>query len=438
MRRKKLKNFGSGLLAPLLIIVAVALSILIPEAKALLVVNGSYPAVVCPGVFAGGREVISLPNKKLSTRVILGTGIKLKVQNTMKINGASAPTLVSGNPGSEIAFLSSSESTKSAAVCEVGGSDQWFIGGSGGVTSQGTLQIINSWLSDSTVQIFPYNSKISLAPISVTVKANSGKSFALASIAPGDESVAFHVVALAGRVSSFLLDHRKNGLHDLGSSFVAPVSAPAAISYIAGLYGSSTKAASVMRFLVPGNVNATVHLTIYSEGGAFTPFGFDSLSVARQRVVDVPLPALSLTSPFGIGIKSDQPLFAATLTRTTAGGADFSWANQLRMFSSFRVNFVDAKVQFFFIGKSLALRAQWNDAKGQAQSALIRGDSSALWSPSGVLSSITFRPLSKSPIFGGALVSKGVGGYSNLPLLSNVLASRAQAPIADLRTLTRH
>ena len=227
-------------------------------------------------------------------------------------------------------------------------------------------------------------------------------------------------------------------MHDLGSSFVAPVSAPAAISYVAGLYGSSSKASSMMRFLVPGNVNATVHLTIYSEGGAFTPVGFDSLNVARQRVVDVPLPALSLTKPFGIGIKSDQPLFAATLTRTTAGVADFSWANQLKMFSSFRVNFLDTKVQFFFIGKSLALRAQWNDAKGQAQSALIRGDSSALWSPSGTLSLITFRQLSKSPIYGGALVSKDAGGYSNLPLLSNVLVSRAQAPIADLRTLTRH
>lgn len=433
----KLNQVISAILAPTLIAGAVALSTLIPEAKALLAVNASYPAVVCPGT-ASGRVLISLPTKKLSTRVILGKLAKLKVQNTMTIKGASAPTLVSGNPGSEIAFLSNTGSTNVQAVCEVGGADQWFIGGSAGVTSQGTLQVVNSGLSDSTVQVFPYNSKIALAPISFTVQANSAKSLAIASLVPGDESISLHVVAVAGRVSSFLLDHRRNGLHDLGSSFVAPVSTATRTSYIAGLYGSTTKAKSMMRFLVPGSVNATIHLTVYSEGGSFTPVGFDSLSVTHQRVVDVPLPALYLNRPYGIGITSDQPIFAATLTRSTEGGTDFSWANQLSPISTFRVNFAGSRARFFFIGKSLAIRAQWNDAKGHAQNALITGESSVLWSPSGALSEITFRPLSKSPIYGGALVTKSVGGFSNLPLLSNTLISRAQAPVADLRTLTRH
>ena len=426
------------LLAPLLIAGAVAVSTLIPQAKVLLVSDGSYPAVVCPGVHKGGSEVISLPTKNLSTRKILGNSIMLKVQKTMLISGTNAPTLVSGNPGSEIAFVSTLGTNTAVAVCEAGGSDQWFIGGSAGITSQGSLHIVNSGLSDSTVQIFPYNSKVALGPFSFTINANSAKNLALASLVPGDESVALHVVAVAGRVSSFLLDHRKNGLHDLGSSFVAPVSAPAAISYIAGLYGSTRKATALMRFLVPGNINAVVHLTIYSDGGTFTPIGFEALRVSHQRVVDVPLPSLSLTRPYGIGITSDQPIFAATLTRTTAGETNFSWANQLTPISSFRVNLGGAKAQFFFIGKSLALRAQWNDTKGRAQSALISGDSSALWSPTEALSGITFRPLSKAPIYGGALVTNSVGGTNNLPLLANMLISRAQLPVADLRTLTRN
>ena len=434
----RLKRVISALLAPMLIAAAVVVSTLIPEVKAPLISDGSYPAVICPGVLGGGREVISLPAKKLSSREILGTAITPKVQNMRLVNGASAPTLISGNPGSEIAFVSMLGTNTADAVCQAGGSDQWFIGGSAGVTSQGTLQIVNSGLSDSSVQIFPYNSKAALAPLSFTVNANSAKSFALASLVPGDESVALHVESVAGRVSSFLLDHRKNGLHDLGSSFVAPVSAPTAISYIAGLYGSTKKATAMMRFLVPGNVNAVVHLTIYSEGATFTPIGFDALRVSHQRVVDVALPTLALTRPYGIGITSDQPIFAATLTRTRVGGTNFSWANQLTIISSFKVNFADSKVQFFFIGKSLALRAQWNDAKGRVQSALITGESSALWSPTEALSGITFRPLSKAPIYGGALVTNSLGSASNLPLLANMLISHAQVPVADLRTLTRH
>ena len=434
----RLKRVISALLAPLLVAGAVVVSILIPEAKAPLVSDGSYPAVICPGALREGREVISLPIKNLSTREILGSAVKRKVQNEQLVNGASAPTLISANPGSEIAFVSMLGTNTAETVCQAGGSDQWFIGGSAGVTSQGTLQVVNSGLSDSSVQIFSYNSKVAFAPISFTVKANSAKSFALASLAPGDESVALHVESVAGRVSSFLLDHRKNGLHDLGSSFVTPVSAPTAISFIAGLYGSTKKATAMMRFLVPGNVNAVVHLTIYSEGATFTPIGFDALRVSHQRVVDVPLPTLALTRPYGIGITSDQPIFAATLTRTTAGGTNFSWANQLTQISSFRVNFNASKVQFFFIGKSLALRAQWNDAKGRLKSALITGESSALWSPTEALSGIAFRPLSKAPIYGGALVTNSLGGVLNLPLLANIPISRAQVPVADLRTLTRH
>ncbi len=428
----------SGLLAPLFIALAVAVSTLVPQAKEHIVFNGSYPSVVCPGALGGGTEEISLPTKNLSTRTVLGKSAILKVYKFLSITGSSAPTLISGNPGSEIAFESVAGTGIADAVCEVGGSDQWFIGGSAGVTSQGVLQIINSGLSDSTVQIVPFNSKVVLAAFSITVKANSSRNIPLASIIPGEESVALHIVTISGRVTSFLLDHRRSGLHDLGASFVSPVSAPATVSYIAGLYGSTKGVSSTMRFLVPGAVNAHVHLTVYSDGGTFTPIGFDSLQIFHQRVVDLPLPRLSLSKPFGIEVTSDQPIFAATITQSTLGGKDFSWANQLLPISNFAVNFAGSKVGFFFMGKSLSVLALWRDERGRSRRALITGDSSAYWQPSGLLSGITFKTRSRAPIYGGAILTRAAGGLSYLPLLSNGLISRARAPMADLRVLTRH
>ena len=434
----KIKSLVLGLRAPILVAGAVAIATLLPDAKALIVQSGSYPATVCPGALGGGVQRISLPGTRLSTRTVAKNSEKLTLQKSTVITGGIAPTLVSGNPGSAIAFESVSGSSTADAACEVGGIDQWFIGGSAGVTSQGVLQIINSGLSDSMVQIFPYNSKVALAPIAVTVKADSAQNIALAAIAPGDEAIALHVVTESGRVSSFLLDHRRNGLHDLGASFVPPVATPSTTSYIAGVLASGAKVASTMRFLVPGSINATVHLTIYSGGGTFTPVGFDSLSIPHQKVIDLPLPAIALNGSYGIAISSDQPLFAGTLTRTTGSNSDFAWAGQLTPLSSFTVNFAGAKSQFLFMGRSIDLRVKWIDEKGKSNALDISGYSSASWHPQGVLKAVNFKVLGKQAIYGGAIISNIDGGLNYLPLLANQLISRAQTPVADLRTLTRH
>jgi len=425
------------LLAPILIAFAVTVSLLAPQSTSQIIQDGNYPAVVCPGALGGGTEKISLPAKEIGARAVDGRSEILQVQKSTVLTGVRTPTFIGGNPGSEIAFESISSTNSADAICQVGGIDQWFIGGSGGVTSQGVLQIINSGLSDSLVQIFPYNSQGALAPIAITVKANSARNFSLASIVPGEDSVALHVVTDSGRVSTFLLDHRRNGLRDLGASFVTPVSAPATKSYISGLLGSSAKAASTMRFLVPGNVSAHVHLTIYSNGGAITPVGFDSLVVAGQRVLDVAIPPAAVAGTYGIEVTSDQPIFASTLTRTTLGGVDFSWANQLTPLSSFRINFAGARAQFFFMGKAIAIRARWVDSKGKSNSEIISGDSSAIWSPQGALNGVAFTILKKSPTFGGMILANPSGGLNYLPLLANRLISRAQSPNSDLRTLAR-
>ena len=193
-----------------------------------------------------------------------------------------------------------------------------------------------------------------------------------------------------------------------------------------------------MRFLVPGNLNANVHLTIFSGDGTFTPIGFDSLEIAHQRVVDVPLPTVALTAPFGIEVNSDQPILASSFTRISSGTGDFAWASQLTPISRFRVNLGGVKGKFFFIGNSLAVTAQWTDSKGRAQKRLITGNTSALWSPGDPLGLVTFTPLTKQPIFGGAILLNSTGGLSYLPLLANQLVLGAHVPIADIRTLTRN
>jgi len=345
--------------------------------------------------------------------------------------------LVNGNPSSEISFQTIVAGSTADAVCQVGGIDQWFIGGSGGVTSQGILHIVNSGLSDSTVALFPYDSKVALAPLPVTVKANSARNISLASIVPGSELIALHIVTESGRVSSFVLDHRRNGLKELGSSFVSPVEAPASKIYLAGILGSGSKASTSMRFLVPGNIDANVNLTIFAGGGSFTPVGFENVRITHQRVIDLPLPPLAFSGIYGIEVSADQPIFASALSKVGSGGSDFAWSNALSPLSTFSLNLSGAGAQFFFIGNSLAVRAQWVDSYGKSNTAVISGDSSALFRPVGALGVMTFTVLSSQPIYGGAIVSNISGGVNYLPLLANHRASQAEAPTMDLRTLAR-
>lgn len=423
---------------PVLVVAAVALATLIPHENARIMLSGNYPAVVCPGALNAESQRISLPSRGLLARTVFGANQTLQLQRSTVLTGKSNPILISGNSGSEIAFQSITAGRTADVVCQAGGSDQWFIGGSGGVTSQGVLEIINSGLSDSAVQIFPYNSKDNLAPLSVNIKANSAQRISLATIVPGDESIALHLVTESGRVTSFLLDHRKNGLSEQGSSFVTPVAAPGTRLFIAGLLSSSAKTTSVMRFLVPGNLSATVHLSVFSNGGVFTPVGFDSLTIANQRVIDVALPRLALSAPFGIEVSSDQPIFAATLSKRSVGRVDLAWANQLTPLSTFKVNLAGASAQFLFMGKSILVRAEWSDVKGKSIVATITGESSALFHPTGPLNGITFTLLGSEVIYGGVIVTNIDGGVNYLPLLANHQISRAELPVADLRTLARH
>jgi hypothetical protein len=236
-----------------------------------------------------------------------------------------------------------------------------------------------------------------------------------------------------------MLDHRVAGLKDLGASFVTAASDPQTTGYLAGLYGSATKAATTLRFLVPGNIDANVHLTMYSGGGTFTPLGFDSYKLVHQRVIDVQLPHLSLSTPYGMQVTSDQPIFVSALTRQSGeNGGDFAWANQLTPLSNFTLNMAGASGQFFFVGSAPAVRARWIDVHGKSQSIVISGDTSALWHPIGALNGVTFTILTKSPIYGGVLVSNLDGGLNYLPLHPNQLVSRARTPQQDVRALTRH
>jgi hypothetical protein len=429
------------LLGPVLLLAITLFALLIPHTAQVQSVSHDYPAVICPGALSGGTQMISLPAKNLQIRGVGAKSLKLFKTSLTQLGSNSNPTYISGNPGSEIAFNTISGSIGADAVCSVGGPSEWFIGGSAGVTSAGVLNIVNSGLSESSVMIYPFTPKIALAPIPLKVKANSDSKISLSSIAPGESSVALNVVTQSGRVTSFLLDHQKQGLRELGASFVNPVSTPTKKVFIGGLFnpaGKNTSSSHLLRFLVPGNVNANISMTVYSGDGSFTPVGFDQLSIAHQKVIDVALPTLNTTSPLGIEINSDQPIFASALTNARArGGSDYAWATQLSPISKFTVNLAGSSASFVFMGEQVSLALSWQGANGKTQRATLNSPDVAVWKPTGTIRGLTITPRVKTPIYGGAvLMNPGGASLNYLPLLANQELAGASLPMLDIRTLT--
>lgn len=404
----------------------------------------NFPATLCPAAL-GGSASISLPQKHLQIRSINPKTLLTHTTPFTRLPSNSYATYVQGTSGIPIAFNSASAAGSAAVLCNAGGQSQWFIGGTAALSSQDILEVINSGLSSSNVLIYPYTSKGSVAPIALTVKANSDSQVSVASLAPGENSVAFNVVTLTGRVSSFLLDHRKAGLSDLGASYVSATNAATNTIFLGGLTNGSAgsnAASQLVRLLVPGGIDANISTLVYSSNGSFAPVGLSQLTVPHQKVVDVPLPTAQTPSPYGIEITSDQPIFASVLTSVSHGGNDFAWANSLTPLafgnsSAAVMNFSGASPTLLFMGSQISVQLRWQLSSGARGTATVGGQGEVSWKSPGPIDLITINTQGKAAVYGGAILKNGGTSLSYLPLESSLAENGSPLPTSDIRTLVR-
>jgi Family of unknown function (DUF5719) len=409
----------------------------------------NFPPTTCPSAM-GGTSYISLPSKNLEIRSINTHSLqtyKTTLTELTSANVSKFATYVQGTVGLPITFDTVSSSASAAVMCSVGGQSEWFVGGTAGLSSQGLFEIINSGLTPSNVLIYPYTPKGVLPAIAMTIKANSLTHVPLVALAPGEDSVAFNVVTLTGRVTTFLFDHRKSGLTDLGSSFVAQTDQPETTIYLGGITngsGSGSKADSQkVRLLVPGQIDANISALVYSENGSFAPIGLSELKVAHQKVVDVALPTSEVPSPYGIVITSDQPALASVLTTSGSSGNDFAWANALTPISSDKatptlLNFAGATPTIVFMGNQIALDLSWQLATGKRGRTTLSGQGELSWRAPGAVSAVSISLRNKVATYAGAIIGAQFATLSYLPITANVAQNGSALPVADIKTLTHH
>ncbi len=428
-------SFAKPFLALAILFAGVVLSYSLPVADRVARVQSNFPAQVCPVISTAGVTIALLPSTKISARSIDGKSTSFKNLSPSEITLRAFSLLVDGNPGVALSYSALPTSGIAAVPCSSGNPDQWFIGGSGGVTSKGVLELVNSGLSESLVDIYPFTSKGALAALPVKVKANSSATVSLDALAPGEDSMALHVVTRTGRTATFLLDQRAKGLSALGMDYVKPSDGPQTKVVISGLYphsGPKSTIAHFIRLLAPGPLDATVRIRVISGDGSFLPVGFDGFILKHGSVVTVPLANLTTTSTFGLEIESDRPILAGALTMV--GMNEFAWAAPVSALTNTSMNFGGYIPTLTFLGQSIRVELRGQYLTGKSFTKTITGSDIAFWRPKVGVKTVHFLLASNSGIYVGGLFN--AGGFTYFPIASGVAFENTAPPFSDVHTLT--
>ena len=415
-----------------------------PEKSDQVKLTSTYPATVCPAIGNKVSSIAALTNSKVNRRLVDGRSKRLNPGKSSVIALTKEAVLVEGNAGTALTFANNA--WKSVVPCSVSNGMQWFVGGSGALTSKSFLYIVNSGFSESVVDLEIFTPNGALEPRSVSIPQNSTKKLSVDSLIPGEDIIVIGVKTISGRVSSYLFDERKKGLRSLGADFIAPIgssSKKVTISAISGLtrklVSQANSASHSMRLLVPGKIDANISVTINSNDGNFVPIGLAELNVKSQRVLNIPLTFAPTNQAFSIIIDSDQPLLASVLSTFTYGkSSEIAWATAADDLAKWSVNLTGSRPTLTFSGKKINVAISATGTNGKKITKIVTGSNFAIWRPPVGLNRLQITANNKG-ISGGVIFLPEVGsiGSSYIPMNNGANLETASEPIADASVITR-
>jgi hypothetical protein len=386
-------------------------------------------------------SVAYLPSSSLPVRTIKSGSNKLKSPKVYSylLNKA---TLLDSSPSTTLINSFSANAT-ALTLCTSGIADEWFVGASGALPSQSELHIVNSGLSESTVDLFLFTSTAALPVTSIKIPANSEKVVSVDALAPGESSVVIHAITRSGRVTTFLYEHRQKGLQSLGSEYINPSATPSktlVIPAVTNNLGKARKVNQVLRILAPGKVDANVTVNIVAADGTFIPYGLENRNIGHEKTIDIPLKDLATKSIFSVNISADQPVVASVFTSSALPtGNDFAWATAASALpaSGITMNLGGLNPAFIFSGESINVEISWTAIGGKTGHQRISGNGFAAWASKTPLARVQITTDQERNYGGMALALKGRPGISYLALTSGAALESSSVPLPNARTINR-
>lgn len=398
----------------------------------------TYPTVACPPTAAGQTSYISLATSKTPIRKSGSSGLSLKAADNSRITGGQSAVIIDSGSITPLMWKANSGVWAGALTCLAPVTSQWFLGGSAGVTSKGSLTILNSGLGRALVTVNIYTENGIGTEKLVALKANSFTTLPLSSLAPGSELVAIHLVPQSGRVNGFLIDERGRGLRALGGDTVNSVAEASKKVVIPAIPHTAPKGKKALphtlRIFVPGEIAAEIKAEISYANGSFAPAGIDGRTIASGKVVEIPLNLIAPTGKYSLTLTSDQPILASVKSSTLAQNkSDFTWSTAVEPLQPSTYSVTGLAPMLVFTGENVSVDLQLNSPKGATKKVEIRGAGVATYLVGEKVRTVSILK-SSSDTYGAALISSG-SGYGFAPLVQGSTLTRTSVPRSDIRVL---
>ena len=397
----------------------------------------SYPPVVCPPNPAGVTTATSVASKKTPFYRIGNKSTKLVDIKTLRYSSVSDPILLQTEGLTPVSFQSRKGVWAGSVLCTAPATSQWFVGGTSDVSSKGVINLVNSGLSVSIVDVFTWSENGEQAVKTVSLKANSSAVVKLDSLAPGDSNIVIKVVTRSGRVNSYLVDERVKGLQKLGGDSVNSISSPSRKFVITGIPQQLVNKKSpthYLRLFVPGVADANFSLELLSSDGRFIPTGFNERKLVSGKVVELKLKPKVAKGAFAIKLTSDQPIVAAIRSRAISNGnSDFVWSTPSPALIPMQIAIGGLLPKIIFAGDAIAvdLRIQYSNGKVKEQS--ITGSDLVSWQvPNNAIAITVLRAGIDN--YAGALIA-AKSGYAFFPIAKGAELTKVAIPSSNIRVL---
>lgn len=268
--------------------------------------------------------------------------------------GITAPTVLSVEPlgeqharaGAAMSYTASDGDLRglAAANCLTPSNDFWLLGASTTVGASSVLNLYNASETPSTVDLELIGSE---GPIQAAgsrgllLAPGESRSWVLAGLAAGQESLAVHVSASGGAVAGTIQQSVLRGLTPGGVELLQPGNGPGLREVVTGIEvqdakvarqisGQSgyEKAAPALEVVVPGSGDATLEVRLFGPKGQVELPGGGVLTAAGGSVLSIPLDSLP-AGTYSADISSNVSFNAAArVSRGTGTGkpVDFGWA----------------------------------------------------------------------------------------------------------------
>lgn len=422
-----------------IVIISLVISNYLNTGSSTLKFSQSYPAVVCPPTDSQVNAQVSIAAKRIPFRKISGKSVALSPIKTMQYTITKDAIVLDQGEVSSLTWQSLPGVWAGATLCRAPQGDQWFVGGSADVTGKGRLYLVNSGLSDATVDMQVWSETGPQPGKVFTVLANSSAKIPLDFLATSASRLTIRVTARSGRVNAFLVDERIKGLKTLGGDAVNSVDFPRTDLVLSGIPHQVTKGKGgphTLRILVPGNIDATIRVDSISKDGVFVPLGLDGMVVAHGQVVDIALSPNIADSAFSLRIRSDQPIVAGVYTPLRIKDhQDIVWNSASPQLVPMTMAISGLSPTLVFTGNIVDLVVTSYLTKGGRKTAHLTGSDAVIWKVPDTTQTITISNINSEVAASGLITSSsGVGAF---PLAVGSTLTKAAVPLSDIAVINR-